>query len=95
MIAQALPDLVPQVLRHDRRLLTLVNLAFVGNATHVDRIRKDLVDVPPTEQAAPRRAACAIDADRYPNPVSVKLLFEAHHASRLEIAAKQDRTISA
>jgi hypothetical protein len=79
MIAQALPDLVPEVLRHDWRLLAFVNLAFVGNATCIDRVRKDLVDVPPAEQAAPGRAATAVDADRNPNPLSVELLFEAHH----------------
>ena len=39
MIAQALPDLVPQILPYDRRLLAFVNLAFVGNATHVDWVR--------------------------------------------------------
>ena len=32
MIAQALLDLAPQVLGHDRRMLALVNLAFVGDA---------------------------------------------------------------
>ena len=52
MIAQALPDLVPQVRRNDRRLLAFVKLAFVGNTTHVDRVREDLVDVPPAEQSA-------------------------------------------
>ena len=45
--------------------------------------------MPPAEQAAARRAATAIDADWNPNALSVELLFEAHHASRLEIAAKQ------
>src|SRR3984957_9559929 len=45
--------------------------------------------MPPAEQAAASRAATAIDADRNPNAVSLELLFEAHHASRLEIAAKQ------
>ena len=43
----------------------------------------------PTEQSATRRAARTIDADRNPNALSVELLFETHHASRLEIAPKQ------
>jgi hypothetical protein len=45
--------------------------------------------VPPAEQAAPSRAATAIDADWKPKVLSVELLLEAHHTSRLEIAAKQ------
>src|ERR1700733_2491504 len=45
--------------------------------------------MPPAEQAAAGRAATPIDADRNPNALSVELLFETHHASRLEIAAKQ------
>src|ERR1700679_995883 len=45
--------------------------------------------MPPTEQAAAGRAATAIDADRKPNALSVELLFEAHHASRFEIAAER------
>ena len=88
MIAQALLNLVPQVLRHDRTALTFVDLAFMGDSTHIDRVRQDLVDVPPTEQSAGGRAASAIDADRNPKVCIVKLLLEAHHASRLEIAAK-------
>jgi hypothetical protein len=86
MVAQPLPDLVPQVLCQDRRLLAFVNLAFVGKTTHVDRVRQDLVDVPPAEQAAPGRAATAIDADWKPKVLSVELLLEAHHGSRLEIS---------
>src|ERR1700733_3438847 len=43
----------------------------------------------PTEQSATRRAARTIDADRNPNALSVELLFETHHPSRPEIAAKQ------
>jgi hypothetical protein len=52
MIAQALPDLVPQVRRNDRRLLAFVNLSFVGDQPDIDRVREDLVDVPPAEQSA-------------------------------------------
>jgi hypothetical protein len=85
MIAQALPDVVPQVPRHDWSLPAFVDLAFVGNATHIDRVRQDLVDVPSTEQSAAGRAATAIDADWKPNPVSVEVLLKAHHASRLEV----------
>src|SRR5260221_3502417 len=89
MIAQALPDLVPQVLRHDRRLLAFVNLAFVGDPADIDRVRQELIDMSPTEQSAAGRAACAIDADWKPKALSVETLLETHHASRLEIAAKQ------
>ena len=89
MIAQALLDLVPQVLGHDRRMLAFVNLALMGDAADIDRVRQDLVDMPPAEQAAARRAARAIDADRNPKALSVELLFETHHASRLEIAAEE------
>jgi hypothetical protein len=70
-------------------MLAFMNLAFMGDPTHIDRVRQDLVNVPPTEQSAPGRAAPAIDADRNPNLLSVELLYEAHHASRLKIAAKQ------
>jgi hypothetical protein len=45
--------------------------------------------VPPAEKPTAGRAAHAIDADRTPNPLCVELLFETHHASRLEIPAKQ------
>jgi hypothetical protein len=49
MIAQALPDLVPQILRHDRRLLAFVNLAFVSDPADVDRVRQNFVDVSPAK----------------------------------------------
>ena len=89
MIAQALPDLVPQVSRHDRGVVSTVNLALMSDPADVDRVRQDLVDVSTAEQAAAGGAATAIDADRNPNPLSVELLFEAHDVSRLEIAAEQ------
>src|ERR1700722_17780219 len=89
MVAQAFPDLVPQILRHDWGLLAFVDLAFVGDPANVDRVRQYLVDVSPAEQSAAGRAATAIDADWKPNPVSVELLLKAHQASRVEIAAKQ------
>jgi hypothetical protein len=41
------------------------------------------------EQAAAGRTATAIDADRNPKAFIIKLLLEAHHASRSEIATKQ------
>src|ERR1700733_12341053 len=70
-------------------MLAFVHLALMSDAADIDRVRQDLVDVPPTEQSAAGRAATAIDADRKPNALSVELLFEAHHASRFEIAVKQ------
>jgi hypothetical protein len=70
-------------------MLAFMDLALMSDPADIDRVRQELVDVPTAEQAAAGRAATAIDADRNPNPVSVELLFEAHHASRPEIAAKQ------
>src|SRR6202453_3161717 len=70
-------------------MLAFMDLVFMGNPADIDRVRQELIDMPPTEQAAPGRAATAIDADRKPNAFSVELLLKAHHASRLEIAAKQ------
>src|SRR5271167_2057240 len=70
-------------------MLTFMDLALVGDTPDIDRVRQESIDMPPTEQAAAGRAASAIDADRKPNALSIELLFEAHHASRLEIAAKQ------
>src|ERR1700722_16922810 len=61
----------------------------MSDPADVDRVRQDLVDVPSTEQSAPGRAATAIDTDRNPNLLRVELPFEAHHASRFEVAAKQ------
>src|SRR3984957_19760407 len=45
--------------------------------------------MPPTERSAAGRAATAVEADRKPKALSVETLLETHHASRLEIAAKQ------
>jgi hypothetical protein len=59
MIAQALLDLVPQVLGHDRRVVSLVNLALMSDPADVDRVRQELIDVarlstpPPVERPAP------------------------------------------
>jgi hypothetical protein len=53
----------------------------MSNPADIDRVRQDLVHVPSAEQAAPDRAATAINADWKPKVLSVELLFEAHHAS--------------
>ena len=66
-----------------------MNLALMSDAADVDRVRQDLVDMPPAEQAAARRAACAIDADRDPKALGIESLVETHDASSLEIAAKE------
>src|ERR1700722_6327188 len=41
MIAKALLDLVPQVLRHDRRMVSLVNLTLMSDPTDVNRVRQE------------------------------------------------------
>src|SRR5271165_4560457 len=51
MIAQALLDLIPQVLGHDRRMLAFVKLTLMRDTADVNRVRQDLVDMPPAEQA--------------------------------------------
>ena len=38
MMAQALLDLVPKVLIHDRRMLAFVDLALMGDAPDIDRV---------------------------------------------------------
>src|ERR1700679_2141989 len=70
-------------------MLAFVHLAFMSDATDVDRVRQDLVDVPPAEKPAAGRAARAVDADRKPRILSVELLFETHHASHLEVSPKE------
>src|ERR1700722_5142631 len=70
-------------------MLAFVHLALMGDLADIDGVREVLVDAPPPEQGPAGRAATTIDADRDPNVLDVKLLFEAHQASRLEIAAKQ------
>src|SRR5271170_4964038 len=90
MIAQAFLNLLPKVLGYDRRMLALVNLAFVGDAPQIDRVRQDLVDVSPAEQAAACRCSCTIDTDRNPKALSIELLLEAEHTPRLDIAPKQE-----
>src|ERR1700681_2375969 len=70
-------------------MLSFVDLALMGDPANVNRVRQELIDMSPAEQAAAGRAATAIDADRNPKAFIIKLLLEAHHASRLEIAAKQ------
>jgi class 3 adenylate cyclase len=86
MIAQTSLDVLPQLLCHDRRVLAFVHLAFMGDPADIDRVRQEFIDLPSAEQAAARRAATAVDADRNPNSLSVELLLEARHASCLEIA---------
>jgi hypothetical protein len=54
----------------------------MSEAADVDRVRQDLVDMPPAEQAA------AVDTDRKAKALSVEFLLQTHHASRLEIAAE-------
>jgi hypothetical protein len=41
MIAQALLDLVPQILGHDRWVLAFVDLALMGDAADIDRLGFD------------------------------------------------------
>jgi hypothetical protein len=47
-------------------------------AADVDRVRQDLVDMPPAEQAAARRAAGAVDTDRKARALSVEFLLQTH-----------------
>jgi hypothetical protein len=47
--------------RHDLRVLPFVNLALMNDPADVDRVRQELVNVPPAEQSAPGRAASAIN----------------------------------
>src|ERR1700675_4186590 len=89
MIAQALLDLLPQVLGDDRRVVALVHLELVGDPADIDRVRQELIDMSPTEQSAAGRAATAVDADRKPKALSVETLLETHHASRLEVSPKE------
>ena len=89
MVAQALLDLVPQVLIHDWLMLAFVDLALMSDPTNVDRVLQEFIDMPPTEQSAAGRAATAIDADRNPNAISVETLLETHHASSLEISPEE------
>ncbi len=89
MVLQALLDSVPQVLRHNRLMLALVDLAFVGDPADVDWVGQDLVDMPPAQRTAAGGPARSIDADRKPKALSIQLLFETHDASRLEIAAEE------
>jgi hypothetical protein len=89
MFAQALLNPIPKVLIDDRRMLAFMDLAFMGDAADIDRVRQEFVDVPPAEQAAAGRAACAIDANRNPQTLGVEGLLEADDASRFEIALEQ------
>jgi hypothetical protein len=50
---------VSQILIDDRRMLAFVDLAFMGDAADIDRLRQEFVDVPPAEQAAAGRATRA------------------------------------
>jgi hypothetical protein len=43
-------------LGNDRLMLASMELGFMGDATDIDRVRQDLVDVPPAEQDAASRA---------------------------------------
>ena len=67
-------------------MLAFMDLALMGDPADVDRVRQDLIDMPPTEQSAAGRAARAIDADRNPKALSIESLFEANDASRFQIA---------
>ena len=87
MFAQALLNPIPKVLIDDRRMLAFMDLAFMGDAADIDRVRQEFVDVPPAEQAAAGRAACAIDANRNPQTLGVEGLFEADDASCTTLGA--------
>ena len=99
MIAQVSLDLLPQLL--GARSAGVVRRApgpWRAIRPSIDRVLdKSLWTVPSAEQATARSrgAASGVDADRNPNALGVETLFEAHHASRLEIAAIRDRTIAA
>src|ERR1700744_5286355 len=72
---QALLDLLPHVLSHDRRMLAFVRLALMADPADINRIRQDLVDMPPAERATTGRAARAVDADRKPKTLSLEPLL--------------------
>ncbi len=89
MFAQALLNPIPKVPIDDRRMLAFMDLAFMGDAADIDRVRQEFEDMPAAEQAAPGRAACAINANRNPQALGVEGLLKAHDASRFEIALEQ------
>src|SRR5277367_2496993 len=84
MIAQALLELLPQLLGHDRRMLAFMDLALMSDPADIDWVRQELVDMSPTEQSAAGRAARAIDPDRDPKALGVEPLLEANDGSRFE-----------
>jgi len=67
----------------------IVDLAFMGDAADIDRVRQEFVDVSPAEQTAAGRAACAIDANRNSQALGVEGLLKADDASRFEIAPEE------
>jgi hypothetical protein len=60
MIGKPALDPVPALMIDDRGMKAFVDLVLVGQPTDVNRVRQDLVEMPPADQAAARDLAPAI-----------------------------------
>jgi hypothetical protein len=77
-------DTIPRLLIDDRDRESLM-----GEASKVDRVRKDLVEMASTDEPAARGLTTSIRPYRQPDDLVVKDGLEPDNAADLEIAAKQ------
>jgi transketolase len=72
----------------DRPVLAIVDLAFVAEAAHIDRVGQDLVEVASAERAAARGAIRAVGSGGDHQPLPVQSLLQADLAYARPAAEK-------
>src|SRR5271166_4863889 len=72
-----------------RQAEAFMDLALMGQPPKVDRVREDLVEVPPADQPAPCSLAPPVASNRQPNELLIQNGLEPHDAADLEIAPKE------
>src|SRR5277367_1806808 len=82
-------DLAPGLAIYDRVVKAVMHPILVGQPPDIDRVRQDLVEMPPADEPAPGGLASPIGSSRQPGVLLIKDGLEPHDAAGLEIALEE------
>jgi hypothetical protein len=76
-------DVVPSLLVDDRGMQAVVDLPLMAKPSDIDRVRKHVVDVASTDQAAARRSTRSSSSNRQANVFRIENHLQSHDAANL------------
>src|SRR3954451_16870564 len=79
---------VPKDWIDDSVVLAVMDMALVREPPGIDRVPKDLVEMPAAERLAAAGPACPIDATRHMDASGIELGLKGADAAKIEVAAE-------